>query len=106
MVKIKVINLDQVMSGSGKFSAEYKAKVALAAIREHETLKELSARFEVSPIMISRWKKEFLENASQAFGGAKEPEKKEVDTEKLYAQIGQLKVENDFLKKSLKRTGL
>lgn len=69
------------MSGSGKFSAEYKAKVALAAIREHETLKELSARFEVSPIMISRWKKEFLENASQAFGGAKEPEKKEVDTE-------------------------
>ena len=48
------------MSGSGKFSAEYKAKVALAAIREHETLKELSARFEVSPIMISRWKKEFF----------------------------------------------
>ena len=89
-----------------KFSADNKAKVALAAIREHETLKELSARFEVSPIMISRWKKEFLENASQAFGGAKEPEKKEVETEKLYAQIGQLKVENDFLKKSLKRTGL
>ena len=89
-----------------KFSAEYKATVALAAIREHETLKELSARFEVSTIMISRWKKEFLENASQAFGGAKESEKKEVDTEKLYAQIGQLKVENDFLKKSLKRTGL
>ena len=107
MVKIKVINLDQVRRGKRrKFSAEYKAKVALAAIREHETLKELSARFEVSPIMISRWKKEFLENASQAFGGAKESEKKEVDTEKLYAQIGQLKVENDFLKKSLKRTGL
>lgn len=38
-------------------------------------------------------------NASQPFGGAKEPEKKEIDTEKLYAQIGQLKVENDFLKK-------
>lgn len=83
-----------------KFSADYKAKVALAAIREHETLKELSARFEVSSIMISRWKKEFLENAPQAFGGTKEPEKKEVDTEKLYAQIGQLKVENDFLKKT------
>ena len=62
-----------------KFSAKYKVKVALAAIREHETLKELSARFEVSPIMISRWIKEFLENASQAFGGAKEPKKKEIE---------------------------
>lgn len=94
------------MSGKRrKFSADFKAKVALAAIREHETLKELSTRFEVSPIMISRWKKEFLENASNAFGGEKES-KPEVETEKLYAQIGQLKVENDFLKKSLKRTGL
>jgi transposase-like protein len=94
------------MSGKRrKFSAEFKAKVALAAIREHETLKELSTRFEVSPIMISRWKKEFLENASSAFRGDKEP-KQDVDAEKLYAQIGQLKVENDFLKKSLKRTGL
>ncbi len=88
-----------------KFSSEFKARVAMEAIRERETLNELSARFEVSPIMISRWKKEFMENASNAFGG---PEKKkpEVDPEKLYAQIGQLKVENDFLKKSLKKTGL
>ena len=94
------------MSGKRrKFSAELKARIALAAIRERETLKELSDRFEVIPIVISRWKKEFLENASHAFGFEK-PVKKEVETEKLYAQIGQLKVENDFLKKSLKRTGL
>ncbi len=88
-----------------KFTSEFKARVALEAIRERETLGELAARFEVSPIMISRWKKEFIENSSEAFGGRKE-EKPDVDAEKLYAQIGQLKVENDFLKKSLKKTGL
>lgn len=88
-----------------KFTPEFKARVALEAIRERETLGELAARFEVSPVMISRWKKEFVANASDAFGGKKE-EKPEVDAEKLYAQIGQLKVENDFLKKSLKKTGL
>ncbi len=88
-----------------KFTAEFKAKVALEAVRERETLRELSSRFEVSPIMISRWKKEFLENSSNAFNGEKK-EKPSVDEEKLYAQIGQLKVENDFLKKSLKKVGL
>ncbi len=94
------------MSGKRrKFSADFKARVTLAAIRERETLKELSVRFEVSPIVISRWKKEFLKNASHAFGVEK-PVKKEVETEKLYARIGRIKVENDFLKKSLKRTGL
>ena len=56
--------------------------------------------------MISRWKKEFVANMSRAFGDQPESKPKEVNTEKLYAQIGQLKVENDFLKKSLKKTGL
>jgi transposase-like protein len=88
-----------------KFSSEFKARVALEAIRERQTLGELAARFEVSPVVISRWKKEFVENAADAFSGKKQNQP-EVDSEKLYAQIGQLKVENDFLKKSLKKTGL
>jgi transposase len=88
-----------------KFSPEFKAQVALSAIREQETLSELSARYEVSVVMISRWKKEFLENASNAFGGVKDA-KPEVETEKLYAQIGELTMQVNFLKKSLKRTGL
>ena len=89
-----------------KFSAQFKANVALEAIKERHTLAELSERFEVSAVMISRWKKEFQKNMAQAF--EKEQPKKidQVDPEKLYAQIGQLKVENDFLKKSLKKTGL
>ena len=57
-------------------------------------------------MVISRWKKEFLANMSKAFGDKQNKEESSVDAEKLYAQIGQLKVENDFLKKSLKKTGL
>ena len=88
-----------------KFSPSFKAQVALSAIREQETLSELSKRYEVSPVMISRWKKEFLENASNAFDGSSKVQP-EVETEKLYAQIGELTMEVNFLKKSLKRTGL
>ena len=89
-----------------KFSSQFKATVALEALKEQQTLSELSERFEVSAVMISRWKKEFQHNMSKAFEGSGTPEEKPMDTEKLYAQIGQLKVENDFLKKSLKKTGL
>lgn len=94
-----------------KFTAEFKARVAVEAIKEHKTLAELSKHFEVSPVVISRWKKEFLSNMANAFGGDNNTEESTVDVEKLYSQIGQLKVENDrpatrFLKKSLKKTGL
>lgn len=89
-----------------KFTADFKARVAVEAIKEHRTLAELSKYFEISPVVISRWKKEFLENMSKAFGDKSNTEEPAVDAEKLYAQIGQLKVENDFLKKSLKKTGL
>tara|TARA_Y100000815_G_C13268755_1_gene472176 strand:- start:870 stop:1175 length:306 start_codon:yes stop_codon:yes gene_type:complete len=89
-----------------KFSAQFKANVAIEAIKERHTLAELAEKFNVSGVIISRWKKEFLENSSKAFGGVAPEREKEVDSEKLYAQIGQLKVENDFLKKSFKRTGL
>lgn len=89
-----------------KFSAQFKARVALEAIKERQTLAELSERFEVSSVMISRWKKEFQENMAMAFEKEQSKKTEQVDPEKLYAQIGQLKVENDFLKKSLKKTGL
>ena len=91
-----------------KFSPEFKAKVALDATKEQLTLAELSRKYEVSPIIISRWKSEFLANISAAFKNVSDPEEQNetVDLEKLYAQIGQLKVENDFLKKSCKRLGI
>ncbi len=55
--------------------------------------------------MISRWKAEFLANMASVFENAAKVEEPDVDTQELYAQIGQLKVENEFLKKSFKKLG-
>ena len=86
-----------------KFSADFKAKVALEAIRERHTVEELARKHELHPTQINTWKKEFLSKAAAVFEAAN-PERdteKEAETEKLYAKIGQLKMENDWLKKKL-----
>ena len=88
-----------------KFSSGFKASVAIEALKERESLAELSKRYEVHPTMISKWKMEFLEKSAAVFD-TKSDEETGVDPEKLYAKIGQLEIENDFLKKSLKKTGL
>lgn len=86
-----------------KFSADFKAKVALEAIREKHSLEEIARKFELHPVQVSNWKKEALSKMGLVFESkvdqkARDSERK---MEQLYAQIGQLKVENDFLKKSL-----
>ena len=88
-----------------KFAPAFKAKVALEAIKNQKTLAELAKFFDVNPIMISRWKAELLENMAAAFEKGSKSEEPDVDSQELYAQIGQLKVENEFLKKSFKRLG-
>jgi transposase-like protein len=88
-----------------KFSAQFKAKVAVEALKERESLSELSRRFEVHPNMISnrvggRWKNEILDNSSTIFEKERSTEDEVIpDPEKLYAKIGKLELENDFLKK-------
>lgn len=91
-----------------KFSARFKATVAIEALKEQKSLSELATHFEIHPNQISKWKREFLDNAEQAFDGspATSEESEKIDVKELYSQIGQLKVENDFLKKSLRKTGL
>ena len=88
-----------------KFSADFKAKVVLEALKERSTVEELAKKYEVHPNQIHTWKKEFLNNASLVFSsGDKQMEDKkrqEEEREKLYAQIGQQKVEIDWLKKKL-----
>jgi transposase len=91
-----------------KFSADFKAKVALEAIKNQKTLAELSQQFEVNSVTISKWKSDFLENMSVIFenGNEKKSNQESPDIDQLYAQIGQLKVENDYLKKSARKLGI
>lgn len=89
-----------------KFSPAFKAKVALEAVKNQQTLAELAKKYEVNSVMISKWKAEFLENLSATFERPESDTNKGVDTEKLYAAIGQLKVENEFLKKSCTKLGI
>ena len=84
-----------------KFSSDFKAKVVLEAFKERSTIEQLARKYELHPTQINLWKKEATTRLSQVFGGKEEGGENEVQTEKLYAQIGQLKVENDFLKKKL-----
>jgi transposase len=89
-------------------SAEFKAQVAVAAIREDATIAELSARYGVHATVIHRWKKEALGSMTAGFSGKQERQDTEHSTEikDLHAKIGQLIVERDFLADASKRLGL
>lgn len=89
-----------------QYSPSFKAKVALEALKDKDTLAELSKKFEVHPTMIGKWKQEFLSRAASVFEKSPEAESQEqIDPDQLYAKIGRLELENEFLKKSLKKLG-
>lgn len=89
-----------------KFTSEFKKKVVLEALKERNTIQELAAKYEIHPQQITDWKRHFMDNSEVAFDRPGTEDGKTAEQEKLieqlYAQIGQLKVENDFLKKKLK----
>lgn len=89
-----------------KHSGAFKAKVAIEAIQERETLVELSKKYGIHPNMITRWKREFLERAPQLFEKTQPAYDNEKEMEKMFAKIGQLEMERDYLKKNLKKLGL
>ena len=88
-----------------QYSPDFKARVAMEALKGEETIAELAIRFEVHPTQINKWKKELIAGAANIFGA--DPSKKSKDNKslinQLYQQIGQLKVEKDFLEKGLER---
>lgn len=84
-----------------RHTAEFKTKVAMEAIKEQKTLAELSVIFGVNQQQISNWKNEFLRRSVEIFN-KREPDKElEKANEKLFAKIGRLEMENDWLKKKL-----
>lgn len=85
-----------------KFTTAFKTQVVLEALKERSTIQELAHKFELSPVQISQWKKEFLANAEKAFTGdspAEDVKEKEID--ELYKRIGRLNMENEWLKKKV-----
>lgn len=91
-------------------SAQFKAKVALEAIKGEKTIAEIASHYSIHPTMIHTWKRQLLEGASELFErGSKtsllEPQT-QAQIDELYRQIGQLKVERDFLVSRSARLGL
>jgi len=80
-----------------KFKPDFKAKVALEALKGDKSIAELAQIYEVHPTQITAWKKQLLEAASSVFEGKHAKAEEVVDTDALYKKIGRLEMERDFL---------
>ena len=95
------------MAGSRKkHSAAFKAQVALAALKEQESLSELSVRFGVHPQMISAWKREFLSRSSEIFETKAASVESSSKEKELYEKIGRLEMEVDFCRRASEKLGI
>jgi transposase len=88
-----------------RFTAEFKAKVALEALRGDRAIQEIAAKHQVHPNQVSTWKRQALDGLGAVFANGAEASHRdhEVEIKELHAKIGQLTVERDFLSKGLKR---
>ena len=93
------------MTTRRRFTADFKAKVALEALRGDRTIQEISARHKVHPNQVSTWKRQAMEGLGAMFSNGADKARMDHDSEvhDLHAKIGQLPVERDFLAKGLKR---
>lgn len=92
------------------FTSQFKSKVALEALREQQPIHEITKRYQVHPSQVTEWKKTLLGQASTVFDMGKAQAAQETKDkhlkEQLYKNIGQLKVEVDFLKDSCEKLGV
>ena len=89
-----------------RYDKEFKAKVALEALKGEKTMQELAIMYSVHPNMIALWKRQLMENAAALFekeGKNKATEEATRQKDELFKQIGQLQVENEYLKKKYKQ---
>ncbi|WP_027415422.1 transposase, partial [Aneurinibacillus terranovensis] len=94
------------MEKRNRYTAEFKTKVVLEVLREEQTVNEIAGKYEISPVMLSRWKGEFLERASMVFGRESKAAEKmkrsyEEKQEQLEKLVGQLTLEVNWLKKKI-----
>ena len=84
-------------------TADFKAKVVLEALKERNTLAELAQKYELQPMQISKWKREFKDNMSQVFESPRAGDKKKQEEQEaqLYEQIGRLNMQLEWLKKKV-----
>ena len=93
------------MTARRRFTAEFKARVALAALRGDKTIQEIAIRHKVHPNQVSSWKRQAVEGLGDVFSNGPDKARMDHDDEvrDLHAKIGELTVVNDFLARGLKR---
>lgn len=92
-----------------QYSAAFKAKVALETLKEEKSIAQIASDYDVHPTMVNAWRRELLEKLPGVFEDGRKQKKLDDPaklTDRLYKQIGQLKVENDFLKEACDKLGL
>lgn len=85
------------------YTTRFKAKVAREALKEDQTLQQIASTFDVDPSMVTRWKNEALENLAECFSKKRGPKPSDNAKEiaKLYQKIGQLEMQNEYLRGKL-----
>jgi len=102
--QIENLSYTNMMKARNNYTPEFKAKVVLEILSEVETVNQIAAKYEISPVVLSRWKKEFLERAAEVFKKGPSAAEKELGQSKehiaeLERKVGQLTYEVDWLKK-------